>query len=69
MNKGFALWVVWFVFLLVLGFAVPFVALDGIGSLAGAFTFWIGWALVAILSMGVAVHRWRDSPDDEQAGD
>jgi drug/metabolite transporter (DMT)-like permease len=69
MNIRLAFWIVWFLFLLLVSFVVPFLLLGGVATLGGSFTFWILWALVAILSMFVAFSRWRDSPDDDLARD
>ena len=62
MSKKFWLWLIWFVFLLVLNFTVPFTALSDVPLLQGSFLFWTIWAIVAIVSMFVMFLGWRE-PD------
>lgn len=64
MTRPLAAWVMWFLFLLLLGFGLPFLLLEGVTSLAGSFLFWTVWALVAIVSMFAAFLQWKDSHDD-----
>ena len=58
MQKSLALWIAWFVFLLLLNFYIPFVVLVDIPSLSGSFLFWIVWVVVAIISMFIIFLRW-----------
>ena len=61
MQKSLALWIGWFVFLLLLNFYLPFVVLVDVPTLSGSFLFWVIWVLVAIVSMFIIFLRWRDA--------
>jgi uncharacterized membrane protein len=53
-------WILWFGFLLLLDYALPYTVLSGAGTVYGAFLFWSLFGLVAIASMCVLLWRWRD---------
>ena len=58
MQKSLALWIAWFVFLLLLNFYIPFVVLVDIPNLSGSFLFWVVWVVVAIISMFIIFLKW-----------
>ena len=60
MGKGLCGWIAWFLFLLVLDFAIPFVWLKSVPKITGSFLFWIVWISVAIGSMFLIFLRWRE---------
>ena len=61
MQKSLALWIAWFVFLLLLNFYLPFVVLVDVPNLSGSFLFWVIWVIVAIVSMFFIFLKWRDA--------
>ena len=61
MQKSLALWITWFVFLLLLNFYLPFVVLVDVPNLSGSFLFWVIWVIVAIVSMFIIFLKWRDA--------
>ncbi len=50
----------WFLFLFLLDFLIPYVWLSHFQRITGAFLFWIIWILVAIVSMFLIFMKWRD---------
>jgi len=50
----------WFGFLLLLDYTLPYTVLSGVNTVYGAFLFWNLFALVAIASMCVLLWKWRD---------
>jgi len=60
MAKHFRAWVLWFVFLIVIDFTVPFLLLKDVPKLTGSFLFWIVWVLAAIAGMFFIFLRWRE---------
>jgi hypothetical protein len=61
MQKSFVIWVVWFVFLFILDFWVPFFILTDVPALRGSFLFWIVWIVVAIVSMFILFLKWQEN--------
>jgi hypothetical protein len=59
-RKGSILWLIWFLFLFVVDFLVPFTWLSQVQKITGALLFWIIWTLVAIISMFVIFLGWRE---------
>jgi len=59
-GKNSIVWLIWFLFLFLVDFIVPFAWLSTIQKVTGAFLFWIIWTLVAIVSMFVIFLRWRE---------
>jgi len=59
MSKLRGAWV-WFVFMLVLDIVIPWAALTHVQTLGGAFTFWIIWVIVAIISAFVIFTKWME---------
>jgi hypothetical protein len=53
-------WVLWFGFLLLLDYAVPYTVLSGVNKAYGAFLFWNLFALTAIGSIFILLWKWRD---------
>ena len=53
-------WILWFGFLLLLDYSIPYTALSGLGKVYGAFLFWNLFALTAIASICVIIWSWRD---------
>jgi len=53
-------WLIWFLFLFLLDFLIPFTWLSHFQRITGAFLFWIIWILVAIVSMFMVFLKWRD---------
>lgn len=68
MDKKLWFWLVWFLFLMILNFTIPFTVLRDVPFLHGSFLFWVIWAVVAIISMFVMFLGWRDSESSEQRG-
>lgn len=50
----------WFLFLLALDIAVPYGPLSEVHKIWGAFTFWIVWGLVALLSIFYMSRGWGE---------
>ena len=65
MNKSLRLWIIWFVFLLLVGVLFPFYLLVDVANVKGSFLFWTCWTLVATGSMFVIFLRWRNDPSAE----
>jgi len=61
MRKSFWCWAGWFLFLLILDFALPFVFLKNIPTVMGSFLFWLLWIAVAIISMFIMFLKWIDN--------
>ena len=53
-------WILWFVFLLLLDYTLPYTVLSGVSKVYGAFLFWNLFALTAIASIYVLFWKWRD---------
>ncbi|MCD6363073.1 MAG: hypothetical protein J7M13_03615 [Synergistetes bacterium] len=49
----------WFIFLLVLDLAIPYGPLSGYNKITGAFTFWMIWGGVAVLSIFAMTQGWE----------
>jgi hypothetical protein len=67
MTRPFAYWLIWFCVLLVIDIGVPFTLLQNTPTIAGSFTFWLIWGLVAIFSMLVMMSGWRAPADGDRA--
>ncbi|MBC7342535.1 MAG: hypothetical protein H5U02_08850 [Clostridia bacterium] len=52
-------WVLAFLALIVSAYAVPFLALDQVPRFYGAFLYWVGFALLAIIMMFRVMRRWN----------
>ncbi|MDD2388729.1 MAG: hypothetical protein PHP23_03235 [Desulfobacterales bacterium] len=61
MGKHFRAWVLWFIFLLVIDFTVPFLIFGHVPRLSGSFLFWVAWVIVAIISMFIMFAGWREN--------
>jgi hypothetical protein len=59
MSKTGWVWV-WFVFMIILDLVIPWTALTHVQALGGAFTFWIIWVIVAIISAFVILPKWME---------
>ena len=68
MQKSFVFWVIWFVFLFILDFFVPFFVLTDVPALKGSFLFWIVWIVVAIVSMFIMFLNWQESEKQNTRG-
>jgi hypothetical protein len=53
-------WVLWFGFLLLLDYTLPYTVLSGVSKVYGAFLFWNLFALTAVASIFVLLWQWRD---------
>lgn len=60
MQKALKWWVLWFVFLVLAAFWVPFNLLSHVASVSGAFLFWGVFAITAIISVSIIAGKWRD---------
>jgi hypothetical protein len=63
MSKSLQNWGLWFLFLFVLDFVVPFSVLKDIPRLSGSFLFWMVWIVVAIVSMFIIFLKWQEDGD------
>jgi drug/metabolite transporter (DMT)-like permease len=68
MQKSFVLWVIWFVFLFILDFFIPFFLLTDVPALKGSFLFWIIWILVAVVSMFIMFLPWQENEIQNSGG-
>ena len=59
-KKTSIIWLIWFLFLFLVDFIVPFTWLSQVQKVTGVFLFWIIWTLVAIVSMFVIFLGWRE---------
>ena len=59
-RKNSIMWLIWFLFLFLVDFLVPFNWLSQVQKVTGAFLFWIIWTLVAIVSMFIIFLGWRE---------
>ena len=53
-------WLIWFLFLFVLDFVVPFTWLSQVQKVTGPFLFWTIWTLVAVVSMFAIFLNWKE---------
>ena len=53
-------WILWFGFLLLLDYTLPYTVLSEVSKFYGAFLFWNLFALMAIASIFVLLWKWRD---------
>jgi hypothetical protein len=60
MKKKRWYWILWFSFLLLLDYTVPYTVLSGVNKVYGAFLFWNLFALTAIASIFVLLWKWRN---------
>lgn len=63
MERSLGNWGLWFLFLFVLDFSIPFLVFHNRPTLAGSFLFWTVWVVIAIISMFAIFLRWRDAGD------
>ena len=68
MQKSFVFWVMWFVFLFILDFLVPFAILTDVPALKGSFLFWMVWIVVAIVSMFIMFLSWQEDENQHPRG-
>jgi len=68
MQKSFVLWVIWFVFLFILDFFIPFFLLTDVPTLKGSFLFWMVWILVAVVSMFIMFLPWQENEIQNSGG-
>ncbi len=68
MQKSFVLWVIWFVFLFILDFFIPFFLLKDVPALKGSFLFWMVWILVAVVSMFIMFLPWQENEIQNSGG-
>jgi drug/metabolite transporter (DMT)-like permease len=68
MHKSLVFWVIWFVFLFILDFCIPFFVLTDIPTLKGSFLFWIVWIVVAIVSMFIMFLNWQENEEQNSRG-
>jgi drug/metabolite transporter (DMT)-like permease len=68
MQKSFVFWVIWFVFLFILDFLIPFFILTDVPSLKGSFLFWMIWIVVAIVSMFILFLNWQEDKKQHSRG-
>lgn len=68
MQKSFVFWVIWFVFLFILDFLVPFLILTDVPALKGSFLFWMVWIGVAIVSMFIMFLNWQADEKQQSRG-
>jgi len=54
------LWLAWFLALEVAAFLVPYMLLRNVERLWGAFLFWNGFAVLAIISFFLLTRGWRE---------
>ncbi len=50
----------WFGFLLLLDYTLPYTVLSGVSKFYGAFLFWNLFAIAAVTSMFVLLWKWKD---------
>lgn len=60
LKKKRKIWLAWLTFLIISAYVVPYVFLDNVQRVTGAFLFWSIFALVAILSTIRIISYWRD---------
>lgn len=60
MTKRRLLWVIWLVILILSAYIVPYILLNDINKITGAFLYWTLFALIAIFSTIKIVNYWRD---------
>ena len=60
LKKKRFFWVIWLLVLVISAYVVPYVFLDGVQRIKGAFLFWSIFALVAIGSTIRIISYWRD---------
>ncbi len=53
-------WIIWFGFLLLLDYTIPYTVLSGVSKFHGSFLFWNLFAIAAIVSIFVLLWKWRD---------
>ena len=53
-------WILWFGFLLLLDYTVPYTVLSGVSKFYGAFLFWNLFAIAAVASMFILLWKWKD---------
>ena len=68
MQKSFVLWVIWFVFLFILDFFIPFFLVTDVPALKGSFLFWMVWILVAVVSMFIMFLPWQENEIQNSGG-
>jgi positive regulator of sigma E activity len=54
------IWLIWLAILVISAYVIPYVFLDGVQRVTGAFLFWSIFALVAIGSTIRIISYWRD---------
>lgn len=60
MTKRRLLWVVWLVILILSAYIVPYILLNDVNKITGAFLYWTLFALIAIFSTIKIINYWRD---------
>lgn len=60
MESRGIIWAVVVAALVVLAYAVPYVALSGVDAWYGAFLFWVVFGALAIAVIAIITSSWRD---------
>ncbi len=60
LRKKRIFWAIYFLLLVILAFAVPFVFLNQVAAFHGAFLFWCLFALAAIIGVAKITAHWPD---------
>ncbi len=53
-------WAIFFTLIILAAFVIPFVSMSELMTFYGAFLFWVVFAIVAIIGIGIITSRWRD---------
>ncbi|MCS7232910.1 MAG: hypothetical protein NZ900_02225 [Synergistetes bacterium] len=50
----------WFIFLLILDIVIPYGFLSNVHKITGAFTFWVVWGIIAVISIFWMSRKWGE---------